>query len=182
MLEIMRETGVHVVQGDRSHARADNLRRKFGSWVGRAFRRTLLGDVIRDTGCSLRLMKREVALAIPLEYRGMHRFIPITAMHLGFRVVEMPVNHRPRVAGTAKYGMIDRAIPGLFDCMAVRWMAKRRRPTHAQALYLHDDGLVGRAEPGFEPPVVVVEYDAERKRPSQTLAVQPARVAAAPAE
>jgi hypothetical protein len=77
-------------------------------------------------------MKREIALAIPLEFRGMHRFIPITARHLGYTVVEMPVSHRPRVAGKAKYGIWNRAIPGLIDCFAVRWMRNRRRPVDFQ--------------------------------------------------
>jgi dolichol-phosphate mannosyltransferase len=90
----------------------------------------LLGDTIRDTGCSLRVMKREVALGLPLEFRGMHRFIPITARHLGYRVEEMRVSHRPRVAGETKYGfgIIQRALPGLVDLFAVRYMHKRRRP------------------------------------------------------
>jgi dolichol-phosphate mannosyltransferase len=132
MLEKMHQTGAHLVQGDRSHARADTVVRKFSSWVGRFFRRVLLGDTIRDTGCSLRIMRREVALAIPLEFRGMHRFIPVTARHMNFTVVEMPVNHRPRTAGKAKYGIWNRAIPGLIDCFAVRWMYRRRRPVHYQ--------------------------------------------------
>jgi glycosyltransferase involved in cell wall biosynthesis len=160
MLEMLRQTGADLVQGDRSYARADNLVRKGSSWVGRFFRRTLLGDVIRDTGCSLRVMKRELALAIPLEFRGMHRFIPITAHHLGFKVVEMPVNHRPRVAGKAKYGIVNRAIPGLIDCVAVRWMANRRRPTLAQALHdLDADALSRGVGEDADAPAVVVEYD-----------------------
>jgi glycosyltransferase involved in cell wall biosynthesis len=137
MLKLMQQTGADFVQGDRSHARADNSARKFSSWVGRVFRRWLLGDVIRDTGCSLRVMRREVALAIPLEFRGMHRFIPITARHMGFKVVEMQVNHRPRTAGVAKYGMWNRALPGLIDCLAVRWMRRRRRPVIFHELHHH---------------------------------------------
>jgi len=134
MIARLRETGADLVQGDRSHARRDNVVRRVGSIVGRVFRRALLGDVIRDTGCSLRVMRREVALGLPLEFRGMHRFIPITAMHLGYRVVEMPVRHRPRVAGETKYGMgvVQRALPGLRDLFAVRWMKSRRRPVRSQ--------------------------------------------------
>jgi len=131
MLDRMRGTGADMVQGDRSGARRDNAVRRFGSRVGRWFRRLLLGDRIRDTGCSLRIMKREIALALPLEYRGMHRFIPVTARHLGYTVVEMEVGHHPRAAGRTKYGLgiTGRAIPGLIDCLAVRWMRARRRPT-----------------------------------------------------
>lgn len=130
MLDLLLERHADMVQGDRSHARQDNAIRKFGSWVGRVFRRALLGDTIRDTGCSLRLMKREIAVQLPLEFRGMHRFIPVTARHLGYTVVEMPVKHRPRVAGVPKYGLgiMQRAIPGLIDCFAVRYMRNRRRP------------------------------------------------------
>lgn len=133
MLKLMRETSADFVQGDRSHARKDNVVRKVGSWVGRVFRRSLLGDTIRDTGCSLRLMTREIAVALPLEFRGMHRFIPVTARHLGYKVVEMPVRHRPRVAGVPKYGLgiMQRALPGLIDLFAVRYMRNRRRPVAA---------------------------------------------------
>jgi hypothetical protein len=95
----------------------------------------VLGDTIRDTGCSLRIMKREIAVQLPLQFKGMHRFIPVTARHLGYRVVEMRVNHRPRVAGQTKYGMgiTKRAIPGLIDLFAVRYMRNRRRSVdHAE--------------------------------------------------
>jgi dolichol-phosphate mannosyltransferase len=134
MHRFMRETGADMVQGDRSRARKDNAVRRVGSVVGRAFRRWLLGDTIRDTGCSLRLMKREIALQLPLELRGMHRFIPVTARHLGYTVVEMEVRHRPRVAGTTKYGLgiTKRAIPGLIDLLAVRYMRGRRRPVECE--------------------------------------------------
>lgn len=133
MLGTLEREGADFVQGDRSHARKDGFVRRVGSRVGRAFRRMLLGDTIRDTGCSLRVFRREIGLALPLEFRGMHRFIPATARHMGFKVVEMRVNHRPRVAGTTKYGMgiVQRALPGLMDCLAVRWMRKRRRPVEA---------------------------------------------------
>jgi len=133
MLKLLRETNADFVQGDRSHARKDNVVRKVGSWVGRVFRRSLLGDTIRDTGCSLRLMTREIAVALPLEFRGMHRFIPVTARQLGYKVVEMPVRHRPRVAGVPKYGLgiMQRALPGLIDLFAVRYMRNRRRPVAA---------------------------------------------------
>jgi len=130
MLKLMTEQQADMVQGDRSHARRDNAVRRVGSVVGRAFRRWLLGDAVRDTGCSLRVMRREIALALPLEFKGMHRFIPVTAASLGYKVVEMPVNHRPRTAGETKYGLgiWQRALPGLVDLFAVRWMRSRRRP------------------------------------------------------
>ncbi len=128
LLQTLQATGADMVQGDRSSERRDSLVRRISSLVGRLFRRWLLADTIRDTGCSLRVMRREVGLALPLEYRGMHRFIPLTARSLGYRVVEQPVRHRPRTAGRTKYSILNRALPGLIDCFAVRWMRQRRRP------------------------------------------------------
>ncbi len=156
MLDLMRRERADVVQGDRSANRRDNFIRRINSVIGRRFRAWILGDSIRDTGCSLRLMKREVALALPLEFRGMHRFIPVTARHLGYKVIEMQVSHRPRAAGTTKYGfgIIQRAIPGLVDCLAVRWMRGRRRPVQAMEVPAGEvmrgtptDGDRGAAEP-----------------------------------
>lgn len=128
MLRELERSGADMVQGDRSADRRDGLVRRVSSRVGRLFRRMLLGDTIRDTGCSLRVMRRRLAAALPLEFKGMHRFIPVTARQLGYRVVEVPVHHRPRTAGETKYGIRNRALSGLRDCFAVRWMRSRRRP------------------------------------------------------
>ncbi|MBX3387659.1 MAG: glycosyltransferase family 2 protein [Phycisphaeraceae bacterium] len=155
MLELMRQARADMVQGDRSHARKDSIVRRYGSMVGRAFRRWLLGDTIRDTGCSLRIMKREIAVQLPLTFKGMHRFIPVTARHMGYTVVEMRVSHRPRTAGETKYGMgiTKRAIPGLVDLFAVRYMRNRRRNVeHAE---------IGVAQAGSALPKAVVSVRAE---------------------
>jgi glycosyltransferase involved in cell wall biosynthesis len=129
LLRTLEETGADMVQGDRTARRREGLRRAISTLVGRWFRRLLLGDTIRDTGCSLRVLTREAALRLPLEFRGIHRFIPVTVRRLGYTVIEVPVNHRPRRAGVPKYGMLDRAAVGLWDCLAVRWMLRRRRST-----------------------------------------------------
>ncbi len=70
MLELMRERSADFVQGDRSRNRRDNAVRRVGSIVGRAFRRLLLDDSIRDTGCSLRVFKREIRRADPADVPG----------------------------------------------------------------------------------------------------------------
>lgn len=131
MVEHLRATGADFVQGDRSAARreGDPWIRQAGSVVGRVTRWLILNDPIRDTGCSIRVMKRDIAPQLPLEFKGMHRFIPVTARRLGYTVVELPVSHRPRHAGEPKYGLgiTQRALPGLVDCFAVRWMSSRRR-------------------------------------------------------
>lgn len=120
--------GADFVQGDRSAGRRDTWTRRMSSGVGRAFRRWLLGDTIRDTGCSARVMRAEIARQLPLHFRGMHRFMPVYARMLGALVVEQPVRHRPRTTGRSKYGMWNRGLSGLIDCLAVRWMLHRYRP------------------------------------------------------
>lgn len=134
LLSRLKESGADMVQGDRSRNRRDSLMRRLGSSVGRLSRRLLLGDSIRDTGCSLRIMKRETAMALPLEYRGLHRFIPFMARQMGYTVIETPVTHRPRRAGRSKYGIFNRAPSGLIDCLVVRWMRARRSSVSSSLL------------------------------------------------
>ena len=69
-------------------------------------------------------MKREAVDRVAL-YTGMHRFLPTLVRMRGYKVVEMPVNHRARRFGVSKYGAMNRAMRGLVDCLAVRWMSKR---------------------------------------------------------
>ena len=129
MLELLQREGADMVQGDRSADRRDTVVRRWGSGVGRKTRLWLLGDPVRDTGCSARVLKVEYARRLPLQYKGMHRFIPCYVAALGGVVIEMPVRHRPRHSGTTKYGMgvLSRGPAGLVDCFAVRWMRKRLR-------------------------------------------------------
>lgn len=141
MVSHLRKTGCDLVQGDRSANRRDSGVRRMSSAVGRTFRRLLLGDTIRDTGCSLRVMTADVALALPLQYAGLHRFIPYYARRLGFDVVEMAVGHRPRVAGRSKYGIWNRALPGLRDLRGVAWMSSRLRPVACEEI--ESDGVTG---------------------------------------
>lgn len=128
MVELLRDGSADMAQGERVK-REDNLVRKFSTWVGRTTRWLLLGDVIRDTGCSTRVVRADIAKQFPLHFKGVHRFLPLYAKMLGARVIETPVNHRPRVAGVTKYGMLNRALAGLVDCLAVRWMMNRYRDT-----------------------------------------------------
>jgi glycosyltransferase involved in cell wall biosynthesis len=134
MLARIQKGDLDLVQGDRSRNRRDTLVRRVSSMVGRAFRRMLLGDPIRDTGCSTRVLRTEFAVQLPLQYKGMHRFIPVYARLLGARIAEMPARHRPRVAGVAKYGVWNRALVALMDCFAVRWMRRRLRDVKATEL------------------------------------------------
>ncbi|HUP59725.1 MAG TPA: glycosyltransferase family 2 protein [Thermoanaerobaculia bacterium] len=104
--------------------RADTWSRKMQSRIGNSVRNWITGDAITDTGCSLKLVKREAIDRVHL-FTGMHRFLPTLVRYAGYQVVEMPVNHRPRQFGQSKYGAMNRAFRGLADCFAVRWMGKR---------------------------------------------------------
>lgn len=126
MLDAVRRGDADMAQGLRAR-RQDTLVRKVTSWVGRTTRKLILGDDIRDTGCTTRVVRAEIAKQFPLQFTGMHRFMPVYARMVGARVVEMPVNHRPRVAGVAKYGILNRGFVGLIDCFAMRWMLRRYR-------------------------------------------------------
>ena len=94
------------------------------SRIGNSVRNWITGDQITDTGCSLKLVKRDAIDRVRL-FTGMHRFLPTLVRYAGFKVVEMPVNHRPRQFGVSKYGAMNRAFRGLADCFAVRWMGTR---------------------------------------------------------
>jgi len=134
MIQRLKDEQLDLVQGDRSANRRDNLKRRVSSKVGRAFRGFILNDDTPDSACALRVLSRRAAHAVPLQYKGMHRFIaPWLKMH-GYAVANHPTDHRPRAAGTAKFGIWNRAIPGLIDLFAVRWMALRLRPTDAQPI------------------------------------------------
>jgi len=133
MLNMMRGGEIDMVQGDRSMNRRDNVIRRVASVVGRLTRRLLLGDPIRDTGCSARIVKAEIARQLPLQFKGMHRFMPAYARMLGARIIESPVHHHQRATGETKYGLgvLNRGWSGLWDCLAVRWMVKRYRDSSA---------------------------------------------------
>lgn len=124
LLPLLRSGEADLVQGIRV-ARRDSFAYRVASGVGHAARRLLLGDETRDTGCATRLMTSDLALGLPLQLRGLHRFLPLVARRLGARVIEVPVAHRPRRHGRAHYGVLDRALPGLVDCLGVRWLLSR---------------------------------------------------------
>jgi dolichol-phosphate mannosyltransferase len=112
-----------VVSGVRAR-REDDWLRRVSSKLANAFRNWLTGDRVTDAGCTFRALRREVALEMPV-FNGMHRFLPTLARYQGFRVSEIPVNHRPRVAGVSKYGVGNRLVRGITDCVAMRWWKRR---------------------------------------------------------
>ncbi|OCT14602.1 glycosyl transferase [Paenibacillus pectinilyticus] len=111
------------VNGKRVHRR-DTFVKKVSSRVGNGVRNWLTGDKIYDTGCPMKLMKREVADSYYL-YEGMHRFLPTLAKINGFKVIEVGVSHRERQHGVSKYGVFNRAFVGLMDAIVIGWLRKR---------------------------------------------------------
>jgi len=105
--------------------RKDTAFKRVQSRIANFVRSRFIGDGVRDTGCTLKAMKRECREAL-LPFNGMHRFIPALIANMGFKVTEMPVNHRPRVAGVSKYGFGNRALRATMDMLGVRWLNSRR--------------------------------------------------------
>jgi dolichol-phosphate mannosyltransferase len=123
MMKELERSGSDMVIGVRVN-RKDTWSRRMQSKIGNSVRNWITGDRITDTGCSLKLAKREAIEPVRL-FTGMHRFLPTLVRYAGFTVVEMPVNHRARKFGLSKYGAMNRAFKGLADCLAVRWMSSR---------------------------------------------------------
>jgi len=104
--------------------RKDNLIRKASSSIAKVSRRLVLGDETQDTGCSLRIFRREVIGAIPF-FKNFHRFFTSLVKTNDFSVKEIEVNHRRRKFGRSKYSGLRRTCEGIFDLWGVYWLKKR---------------------------------------------------------
>lgn len=104
--------------------RQDTWVRRVSSNIARWVRKSFLGVDFQDTGCALRLFKRELAGHL-IPFNGMHRFLPLLAYWGGAVVKEMPVHHRSRQFGVSKYGIWNRLGRGIADVLALRWYRRR---------------------------------------------------------
>jgi glycosyltransferase involved in cell wall biosynthesis len=121
---MLAELGEHdAVVGYRLR-RQDSAVRRASSWIANRVRNAISGDRIRDTGCALKLFRRDAVLSLPV-FDGAHRFLPTLLRYRGFSVVEHPVSHAPRVRGASKYGIRNRVLRAFLDLLAVRWMRSR---------------------------------------------------------
>jgi len=116
--------GADLVCGYRVQRR-DTLVKRATSRIANAVRSRYTKDGVRDTGCTLKAMRRE-CMSTLLPFKGMHRFIPALVKAAGYRLVEVPVNHRPRRFGQSKYGLGNRALRATVDMFGVRWLLSRR--------------------------------------------------------
>jgi len=105
--------------------RQDSWFRRLQSRIANRFRDWVIQDGIRDSGCAFQALRHE-ALHTQKFYLGLHRFIPALFQFEGYRVTQVPVNHRPRLHGRAKYGLRNRILRAFDDLMAVRWLRSRR--------------------------------------------------------
>ena len=105
--------------------RQDPWVKKVSSRIANRIRNWLSEEQIKDVGCSLKAFRRECLHGF-YYFNGMHRFFPTLVKMGGYSVIEVKVNHRPRKYGQSKYGIRNRALRGLFDLLAVRWMKHRR--------------------------------------------------------
>jgi glycosyltransferase involved in cell wall biosynthesis len=118
------ERGADLVCGYRLK-RQDSWFKRVQSRIANGVRSRFTKDGIRDTGCTLKAMRRECREAL-LPFHGMHRFIPALVKSFGYKITEIPVNHRARRYGTSKYNFANRALRATVDMFGVRWLLARQ--------------------------------------------------------
>lgn len=104
--------------------RKDKFVKNMSSKIANGIRRAFTHDGMDDTGCPLKVIKTDYAKRIPM-FKGLHRFLPAMILLQNGKIVQIPVKHFPRMAGTAKFGLWNRLLGPLMDCFAYLWMKKK---------------------------------------------------------
>ena len=118
---------IHLIAGIRRRRR-DSWLKRVSSRIANAVRQGLLHDGVTDTGCGLKVIRRDAFLALPY-FDHMHRYLPALVIRGGGGVRCVDVNHRPRRRGVSNYGMFDRLWVGISDLFGVAWLLRRaKRP------------------------------------------------------
>lgn len=119
--------GLAMVAGERQ-GRQDSAAKKFASRAANAIRKRLLNDGAADTGCGLKVFRREAFLSLPY-FDHLHRYLPALMAREGYETAFAPVSHRARAHGASKYTNFGRALVAVRDLMGVVWLnARARRP------------------------------------------------------
>ena len=118
------DRGADLVCGYRLK-RQDSWFKRIQSRIANRVRSRFTKDGVRDTGCTLKAMRQECREAL-IPFHGMHRFIPALIKGLGYKITEVPVNHRPRQHGASKYNFGNRALRATIDMLGVRWFLARQ--------------------------------------------------------
>ncbi|MCI0379006.1 MAG: glycosyltransferase family 2 protein [Gemmataceae bacterium] len=125
--------GYDAVLGQRANRQDRFWIRKVPSAIANWLIRKVTGVAIKDMGCTLRAMRRELAEALPL-YGEMHRYIPVLAQQTGARLAQIPVRHHPRTAGKTKYNL-SRTFRVLLDLITIKFLhSYLTRPMHVMGL------------------------------------------------
>ena len=112
-----------LIAGQR-RKRNDTWLRRLSSRIANGVRQSMLKDGCADTGCGLKVFSRDAFMALP-HFDHMHRFLPALFQRAGGVVVNIPVNHRPRMRGQSKYGVWNRVWVGIVDIAGVMWLQRR---------------------------------------------------------
>ena len=133
LLDTLRQGNYDAVFGLRAKRQDNFVIRKLPSWAANWLIRKVTGTTVKDMGCTLRAMRRDLAQALPL-YGEMHRFIPVLVQHIGGSYVQVPVRHHPRTAGQTKYNL-TRTVRVLLDLITVKFLHSYvTRPMHVMGL------------------------------------------------
>lgn len=118
--------GIDLVSGNRRASRRDTWVKRISSVIANTVRSKMLRDDTPDTGCGLKLFKRDAFLDLPY-FDHMHRFLPALIKRHGGKIVSVPVAHRNREHGKSNYGTIDRLLVGIVDLFGVAWLQRRAK-------------------------------------------------------
>jgi dolichol-phosphate mannosyltransferase len=127
LLHAFEHGGVRIglVAGQRV-GRRSGAYKKLQSRIANSVRGAILRDGTRDSGCGLKVFRRDAFLALPY-FDGLHRFLPALFARDGFTIGYVDVIDRPRHAGTSNYGLWDRLWVGILDLAGVWWLTRRRK-------------------------------------------------------
>ncbi len=132
--------GYDAIMGLRARRKDSFVIRKLPSWIANWLIRKATGTQIKDLGCTLRVMRRELAESLPL-YGEMHRYVAVLLHQSGARLAQVPVTHHPRTRGKTKYGL-SRTVRVVLDLITIKFLATYlTRPMHIFGLA----GLVSMA-------------------------------------
>lgn len=129
--ELSTNTQPLLIVGNRKK-RQDSWLRLVSTRIANSVRAKLLQDDCPDTGCGLKIFQRDAFLTLP-HFNHVHRFLPALFKRAGGQVVNIPVNHRPRLRGQSKYGVMNRLWVGIVDLFGVVWLL--RRPCRPEVEY-----------------------------------------------
>jgi hypothetical protein len=116
-------TSFDLVTGVRSN-RKDSFIKNMSAKIANGIRRSFTQDGMDDTGCPLKVIGADYAKRIPM-FKGLHRFLPAMILLQNGKVKQVPVQHFPRIAGQAKFGLWNRLLGPLMDCFAYPWMKQK---------------------------------------------------------